>query len=821
MAAPVNPKLDLARNFVLYTNRNIFLTGKAGTGKTTFLHAIKTQTAKRLVVVAPTGVAAINAGGVTIHSFFQLPFGPLIPGAQREARKFGRDKINLLRTLDLLVIDEVSMVRADVLDGIDEVLRRFRHRPEPFGGVQLLMIGDMQQLPPVIRDEEWALLSPHYSSGYFFGSKALQNTPYVSIELTHIYRQSDNRFIEILNGVREKNITAPQLEELNRRHLPNFKPAEEDAYITLSTHNASAQQINSRRLQELATPLVRFEASIDGDFPAHAYPADAELELKVGAQVMFIKNDMSREKRFYNGKLGRITEIAEDVIFVKSADSADEIAVLPVDWSNHKYSLDPATKEINAEVVGTFRQYPLRLAWAITIHKSQGLTFERAIIDAGAAFAHGQVYVALSRCKTLEGIVLTSPIPLNSIKSESVLDDFHQEVQTKTPSEQELENSRRLFQENLLTELFSFRPTSYPYQRAQKLVQEHTSSVDAQLVTELARIGTVLREKVLDVTGRFQNSLAQYFAAGIAPEENAALQERLTKAGGYFKELLWTDLLQSLHRLPTECDNKQVREALLESLRELEKELFVKLTCFENCQDGFRALAYLKARNQAELTFKSNIGKVPEAEQTSASDEIAHPALYKLIVKWRDALAAESDVSGYMVLPRKTMQELVRQLPQTLEELQAVKGFGKTKTRQFGDDLLQLIRDWCTANGVTKEESPASAKRQKAEKPEKPAKGSTFQVSFDAFKAGKSVADIAAERALTVSTIESHLGRYIKTGDLSVYDLIPRQKADHIRAYLDEHKPASLSEAKSGLGEDVSFSEIRWMFDTLRLEEGT
>ncbi|GAA4462642.1 helix-turn-helix domain-containing protein [Nibrella saemangeumensis] len=818
MAAPVNPKLDLARNFVLHTNRNIFLTGKAGTGKTTFLHAIKSQTAKRLVVVAPTGVAAINAGGVTIHSFFQLPFGPLVPGAQREARKFGREKINLLRTLDLLVIDEVSMVRADVLDGIDEVLRRFRHRSEPFGGVQLLMIGDMQQLPPVIRDEEWTLLSPHYRSGYFFGSKALQQTPYVSIELTHIYRQSDDRFIDILNGVREKNITTQQLEELNRRHIPDFRPEGEEAYITLSTHNASAQQINSRRLQELTTPLVRFEAAIDGEFPAHAYPGDAELELKVGAQVMFIKNDMSREKRFYNGKLGRITEIAEDVIFVKSPDSADEIAVMPVDWSNHKYSLDPATKEIKADIIGTFRQYPLRLAWAITIHKSQGLTFERAIIDAGAAFAHGQVYVALSRCKTLEGIVLTSPIPLNSLKSESVLDEFHQEVQTKIPSEQELEHSRRTFQENLLTELFAFRQASYALQRARKLVQEHTSSVDAQLVTELERIETILREKVLDVTGRFQGSLAQYFSAGLSPEENPALQERLTKAGGYFKELLWTALLQTLHRLPTDCDNKQVREALLEALRELEKELFVKLACFESCQNGFRALAYLKARNQAELTFKSNIGKLPETEQT-ASEEIAHPALFKLIVKWRDALAAESDVSGYMVLPRKTIQELVRQLPQTHDDLQAVKGIGKTKARQFGDDLLQLICEWCTANGVTREETPAPVKRPKAEQPERPAKGSTFQVSYDAFKAGKAVADIAAERGLTVSTIESHLGRFIKTGDLSVYDLIPRQKADQIRAYLDEHKPASLSEARSGLGEDVSFSEIRWMFDTLRLAE--
>ena len=488
MPTPVNKNLELAHQFVLHTNRNVFLTGKAGTGKTTFLHQIKQLSAKRLVVVAPTGVAAINAGGVTIHSLFQLPFGPLAPGVvQQEHRRFNRDKIKLIRTLDLLVIDEISMVRADVLDGIDVVLRRYRNPDKPFGGVQLLLIGDMQQLPPVIRDDDWTLLGPHYDTGYFFGSRALRQTPYVAIELTHIYRQSDQRFIELLNGIREKTITATQLADLNRRHIPDFDPADDEGYITLSTHNNTALTTNAQKLKALKRKSYHFEATVTGEFPAGAFPTEADLELKVGAQVMFIKNDVSREKQYFNGKIGRITDIDKEGVTVLS--DGEEIEVGPVAWENIRYTLDAATKEIKGEVVGQFSQIPLKLAWAITIHKSQGLTFEKAIIDASAAFAHGQVYVALSRCKTLEGLVLKTPIPSHSIKTEPTLEDFHEQVQQQTPSEQHLHDAKRHSQALLdSAELFSFEEAHSMAYRCRRVANEHAGSLAADLMPMLTQL---------------------------------------------------------------------------------------------------------------------------------------------------------------------------------------------------------------------------------------------------------------------------------------------------------------------------------------------
>jgi hypothetical protein len=520
MSTPVNEKLELAHNFVLHTNRNIFLTGKAGTGKTTFLHQVKQLSGKRLAVVAPTGVAAINAGGVTIHSLFQLPFGPLVPGAtQREGRKFNREKINLLRTLDLLVIDEISMVRADVLDGIDEILRQYRNSGQPFGGVQLLLIGDMQQLPPVIRDEEWALLRPYYQTGYFFGSKALRQTPYVSIELTHIYRQSDQRFINLLNSIREKTITPDQLADLNKRYIPDFSPSDTEGYITLSTHNHTAQQINSQKLAALKAKPRTFTATVEGDFPAHAYPTEERLELKVGAQVMFIKNDISRDKRYYNGKIGRITDIDDDVIVVDSG--GEDIEVYPADWSNIRYSLDPSTKEIKAEPIGTFRQFPLKLAWAITIHKSQGLTFEKAIIDASGAFAHGQVYVALSRCKTLNGLVLRAPIPSRSIKTEQTLEDFHEEVQQHIPTQQQLHESKRTNQQTLLQDLFSFERANSLLYRCRRVVNEHTSSLAPACVLITQQLSDLLRDKVRDVPSVFCSSYRRTLRRSTYPKKTA------------------------------------------------------------------------------------------------------------------------------------------------------------------------------------------------------------------------------------------------------------------------------------------------------------
>ena len=440
-----NSQLELAYDLIENTGVNLFLTGKAGTGKTTFLRKLQRQSYKRMVVVAPTGVAAINAGGVTIHSFFQLDLGPFIPdpGIQRkeEPYKFNKDKINIIKSLDLLVIDEISMVRADLLDAVDHALKRIRKSRLPFGGVQLLMIGDIQQLPPVVRDEDIRVLSPYYASLFFFHSIALKQTNYACIELKHIFRQSDQIFINILNKIRENNIDDETLQILNKRVCPDFRPQSEENYIILTTHNNQARNINDKRLSDLKGKKHIYEATISGNFPKMAFPTEETLELKEGAQVMFIKNDPSAEKRFYNGKIGVVHRLDGEKIEVKLDDIEQPITVEPMEWENKKYSIDKTTKEIKEEVEGVFLQYPLRLAWAITIHKSQGLTFDKVIVDAGMAFTHGQVYVALSRCKTLDGLVLSSQIDSSSLFSNHEILQFNKTAESKTPC---LEDDERI-----------------------------------------------------------------------------------------------------------------------------------------------------------------------------------------------------------------------------------------------------------------------------------------------------------------------------------------------------------------------------------------
>ena len=460
-----NPQLELAYDFLEYTGVNVFLTGKAGTGKTTFLRELKRRSPKRMIVVAPTGVAAINAGGVTIHSFFQLPFGPYVPGSTdtvergeklQYTHKFNREKINIIKTIDLLVIDEISMVRADLLDAVDDMLRRYRSKSEPFGGVQLLLIGDLQQLAPVVKEDEWALLKQHSASAFFFHSKALAATRYVAIELKHVYRQQDREFVDLLNRVRENRVDAAVLGMLNRRYVPGFKPSDDEGYITLTTHNHQAQRINDVKMAELSTRAYSFKAEVKDNFPTYSYPTEETLVLKQGAQVMFVKNDSSPEKRYYNGKIGKITAINDRSIEVVGKEDGLKIQVTPEEWTNTRYTLDEETREITETVEGTFKQYPLKTAWAITIHKSQGLTFERAIVDANAAFAHGQVYVALSRCKTFEGLVLSSPVTVRSLVSDGAIDEFVREAEQKEPNKEELQQARQSYFRELLLEQFDY-----------------------------------------------------------------------------------------------------------------------------------------------------------------------------------------------------------------------------------------------------------------------------------------------------------------------------------------------------------------------------
>ena len=417
----------LAEQYVEHTSVSVFLTGKAGTGKTTFLREIVDKTIKRCVVLAPTGVAAVNAQGSTIHSFFSLPLCPYLPDVPElqteyqlpeQQRRLRKDKIKIIRTLDLLIIDEISMVRADLLDAVDMMLRRYRHSSKPFGGVQLLMIGDAQQLSPVVTEAERPYIERVYPSPYFFYSNALRQLPYVTIELQAIYRQADREFIDILNGVRNARLTPGMLQRLNSRVQA---PAGSD-WIRLTTHNAQADSINLSRLEALPGGDRSFGALVEGDFPSSLFPASEQLTLKDGARVMFIRND--RDGRFYNGKLGTVVAMDEDKVTVVT-DDGDDIPVERATWDNLQYSLNESSGEIVQEVKGSFHQFPLRLAWAITIHKSQGLTFDHVIIDAGAAFAYGQVYVALSRCRTLDGISLARPITRSLLYADADVSAFN------------------------------------------------------------------------------------------------------------------------------------------------------------------------------------------------------------------------------------------------------------------------------------------------------------------------------------------------------------------------------------------------------------
>ena len=570
-----NDQLQLAFDFVQYTGKHIFLTGKAGTGKTTFLRQLKLNSPKRMVVVAPTGVAAINAGGVTIHSFFQMPFGPFLSdeitgnagtgGDSRSSsesfQKFNREKIAILKSLDLLVIDEISMVRADLLDGIDSVLRRYKNRSQPFGGVQLLMIGDLQQLAPVVKDDEWNLLKPYYDTVFFFSSKALKKTDYVSIELTHIFRQRDEAFIRLLNKIRDNSADQQTLDELNKRYQPGFTGKEGDGYITLTTHNYQSHDLNDSKLAKLPAKVRKFTAKIDGEFPENSYPNDFELNLKRGAQVMFVKNDISRDKLYYNGKIGQITGIDGDLIRVRCPGDEDDITVGSVEWQNTKYTIDEETKEIKESILGTFSQIPLKLAWAITIHKSQGLTFERAIIDAKAAFAHGQVYVALSRCKTLEGMILSTPISNQCIKSDSKVSVFSHEIEQNPPGKELLEMSKLAFQQNLLFELFDFQPLLRRVNYSIKLMNEHQESILPALKEVFVQMSSKLQQDLVDVSDKFKGQLNKLLTENHEVETNPPLQERVKKACNYFSEKLEPGVIDPLKTLELEIDNKTVRKS--------------------------------------------------------------------------------------------------------------------------------------------------------------------------------------------------------------------------------------------------------------------
>lgn len=829
-----NYEIGLARLFIEQTDTNVFLTGRAGTGKTTFLRRLREESPKRMVVVAPMGVAAINAGGVTIHSFFQLPLSPYVPDMQfgedgRKQYTFSKEKKNILRSLDLLVIDEISMVRADLLDAIDSVLRRYKDHSRPFGGVQLLMIGDLQQLSPVVKENEIQLLKPHYDTFYFFGSHALKQSNYVTIELSTIYRQTDQRFVEILNAIRERRIDNYLLAKLNERYIPDFPTDKADGYIRLTTHNHTAQQYNESRLGELPSKIYSYQAQVQGNFAESLYPADANLQLKEGAQVMFIRNDDTGQGRYYNGKIGFVKSLSVKSIVVQC--DVDSYSIEPSEWANSRYILDEETKEIREEVEGTFRQYPLRLAWAITIHKSQGLTFEKAVIDAAASFAHGQVYVALSRCKSLEGLVLASPVTTSSIINDSAVFDFmHNGVELTKEATAQLERLQYDYFYKLLDELFSFQLLRRDFDQVKRLLDEFFYKLYPVLVDQYAEKARLFGVQLTDVSTKFRQQYMALLQLSVA--DNARLQERITKAATYFHETLENLLLDLLVATKVDIDNRSVAKRMSEALFNLRESFRMKCELMQHFKaHPFTVKEYLHAKavfslqdgKAKRMSYGEPLGKKNELvlHLSDAPSDIHYPQLYNELKEWRRNKSNELSIPAYAIIQQKALVGMANSLPDTMKALIDIPYFGKLSGQRYGEEILAVIHRYVERHKdeLTDRPAPISRtelhKRKMEEKAKnKPPKVDTKEQTYLLYKQGKSIDDIAEERGFVRSTIESHLAHYIAQGKLSVEEFVSESKIRRIRRVLK--RTTELSAAKLELGEDVSYGEIRMVMATIQ-----
>lgn len=736
----INEQAQLAWDIIETTNTNLFLTGKAGTGKTTFLRRLKEESSKRIVVVAPTGIAAINAEGVTIHSFFQLSFAPFIPDAQYKLKeqqyRFSKQKIRVIQSIDTLVIDEISMVRADLLDAVDSVLRRFRKNQLPFGGVQMVMIGDLGQLAPVAKDDDWQMLSRYYDTPYFFSSIALKSTRYAIVELKTVYRQSDLHFVELLNRVRDNRADSSVLAALNSRYIPNFQPRVEEGYIRLTTHNYQAQQENERQLALLPGKPYTYEASISGKYPEMLFPTEQILTLKEGAQVMFVKNDSSAGKAFYNGMIGTVTEINEKNFFVRTKDTGVVIKVEPEQWENTRYEIDERTNEITEEIEGTFKQFPVKPAWAITVHKSQGLTFDRAIIDVQRAFTHGQTYVALSRCRTLEGLVLSAPLPMSAIIRDRAVDDYVSRAVEHTPTEEQIDLLRRDYYLSVLSELFDFRPLMSAFNRMLDLLMGHFRRSYPKLIIEYKARLEVIKTQLYDVAERFKMQYNQIVISTPDYHKDVHLQERLTKGATYFAQTI-SDIETLVKNTDVQTDTPEVKKMMTE-LQATLKELVMQKRALLNYvkDDGFSLNEYLHQR-AVVLMGKDNEGtKKNTAEQKSAAKDrssaksmveakdkptantrieakdkavsavpelkVLHPEVLEALTEWRRQRAMKAHMPAYCILQQKALIAIANLLPHDKEALAKIPFCGNVKAEKYGDEVLVVVKNAIEGGEKTK-----------------------------------------------------------------------------------------------------------------------
>lgn len=738
--------------FINQTNRSVFLTGKAGTGKTTLLQKIVKSTYKSTVIVAPTGIAALNAGGVTIHSFFQLPFAGFIPDfdfnqpfsehVKLETKRtllhhfrMNKARQTLIRNLELLIVDEVSMLRSDVLDAMDWMLRNVRKINQPFGGVQVLFIGDLLQLPPVVKPTEWNYLRNYYQSPFFFHAHVVRETAPAYIELKTVYRQEDENFIEILNNLRNNEITSEDISVLNKYVQSDFKAIEHDDYITLTTHNADANKINEEALDKLDGKRAKFDAEVTGNFPEHLYPIDQTLELKMGAQVMFIKNDLSYEKLFYNGKMGRIVGLDHDEIKVNFPKEKKTITVEKYEWDNKQYQLNPATGEIEEKVLGTFVHYPLKLAWAITVHKSQGLTFDKAVIDVSKVFVPGQSYVALSRLRSLDGLVLLNPIRQNGLSVNQAVSNFSKTAKEKDHLDQLLERETYNYLRDALIKSYDWVEMVNKW-RSHEASYKHQGSKsqkgkNLQWITQQVQILST----TLDPSRKFRGQLQRLFSEERIDMDH--VHERTEAAYNYFYKPLDGILYSNLKKM-AELQQQRNTKQYNEELEELDQLLTETI---------------LRLKRSRVLIESTRNGATLDKKQFSTEE-----------------------INNYKLAKIELVKNEMRQSNATFD---------------FDTDFVQL-------------KTKASKKKAASKK-----KQTTYEKTLDFIKDGMSITDIAKERQLGIGTVYSHCERLLKMEKIELRDIMPSERINELSDIFDEYEGSSLTPLKEKAGDAFSWEELK------------
>lgn len=751
---------EFTKRFINQTQRSIFLTGKAGTGKTTLLHTIIASTHKQAVIVAPTGIAALNAGGVTIHSMFQLPFAGFIPEfgpspnfsdrvkletKETLMRHFNMNKQrkNLLLAMELLIIDEVSMLRADLLDAIDWTLRNVRKDNRPFGGVQVLYIGDLLQLPPVVKNEEWNELRKYYQGVFFFHARVMQECPPVYIELTKIYRQSDERFIHILNQLRNNSITLQDVEILNEYVHPDFDLKANEGYITLTTHNAKANEINAKSLEELNGKSFKYPANVTGDFPPHMFPLEESLELKIGAQVMFVKNDTSMEKQYFNGKMGVVKALSGGEILVYFPQENKTIEVETHEWQNIRYSVDENTKEIKEEVLGSYVQYPLKLAWAITVHKSQGLTFDKAVLDVSQVFAPGQAYVALSRLRSLDGLVLLSPMRMNGLTN-----DHHvMQYANNRADEQQLETSLATETKNFL---LAFLKQSFEWRSLEDQWRIHEASYlsvaskseKSKHKVWASRQFNSIRD-LIDASQKFLNQLDKLFSQN--PFDIHFVSERVNAAYDYFFKTLDSVVYSTLKKIEELKKVKQIK-VYLEELEELDE---LQITIVLNLK-------------RAKILL----------ENVQNGKEINKASIFN------------AEIQNYKI-------SKIANIKQELRQTRSLMDLGD----DFEEDNELVI--------------PVKTLKKGSKSAEKTTRKSTTEQTLDLLNEGKSIAQIAALRVLGETTIYSHITKLIQEEQIELETVLSTEKIKALAEIFEGYEENSLAPLKEKHGNAFSWEELK------------